>query len=121
MDDFAFPQEADDIVHIRVVGETENVVVGEAGLLLCRQVLGQIGDDIAGDLHSGRRPGIAGGKLRIDTGGMIHKIGIKAGGSDLILVQVTGELVNQSAHHLQVPQFLSTCKGVKREQQKSRI
>ena len=88
---------------------------------ICRQVLGQIGDDIAGDLHSGRRPGIAGGKLRIDTGGMIHKIGIKAGGSDLILVQVTGELVNQSAHHLQVPQFLSTCKGVKREQQKSSI
>lgn len=34
MDDFAFPQEADDIVHIRVVGETENVIVGEAGLLL---------------------------------------------------------------------------------------
>lgn len=34
VDNFALPQEADDVVHIRVVGETENVVVGESGLLL---------------------------------------------------------------------------------------
>ena len=35
MDDFALTQEADDVVDIRIVGEAENVVVGESGLLLC--------------------------------------------------------------------------------------
>ena len=53
--------------------------------------------------------------MGIDAGGMIHKIGIKAGGPDLVLIQIAGELVNQGAHHLQVAQFLSTCRGDKRE------
>ena len=35
MDNFTFAQEADDIVDIRIIGEAENVVVGESGLLFC--------------------------------------------------------------------------------------
>ena len=35
MDDFPLPQEADHVVDIRVVGQAEDVVVGEAGFLLC--------------------------------------------------------------------------------------
>ncbi len=35
VDNFPLPQEADHIVHVRVVGQAENVVVGKAGLLLC--------------------------------------------------------------------------------------
>jgi hypothetical protein len=35
VDDFAFAQELDDVVHVRVVAEAENIVVGHAGLLLC--------------------------------------------------------------------------------------
>ena len=35
MDDLPSPQEADDVVHVRVVAETEDVVVGDPGLLFC--------------------------------------------------------------------------------------
>lgn len=86
MDDFTLPQETDHVAHVGVVGQAEDVVVSEAGFLLGRHVLGQIGDDVSGDLHGGRGPGIAGRELGIDAGGMIHKVGIKAGGSDLLLV-----------------------------------
>ena len=34
MDNFALAQETDDVVDIRVIGEAENVVIGESGLLL---------------------------------------------------------------------------------------
>lgn len=114
MDDFPLPQEADHIAHVGVVGQTEDVIIGEAGFLLCRHVFGQIGDDVSGDLHGGGGPGIAGSELGIDAGGMVHKVGIKAGGSDLILAQVAGELMDQGAHHLQVSQFLCTYQGGKR-------
>ena len=34
VDDFPFPQEADHVVHIRIVRQAQDVVVGKAGLLL---------------------------------------------------------------------------------------
>jgi hypothetical protein len=34
MDDLPFPQETDHIVHIRVVGQAQNIIIGEAGFLL---------------------------------------------------------------------------------------
>lgn len=35
VDDFPSTQEFDDVVDIRVIGKPQNVVVGDAGLLLC--------------------------------------------------------------------------------------
>ena len=35
MDDLPLPQEADHVVHIRVITETQDIVIGEAGFLLC--------------------------------------------------------------------------------------
>lgn len=35
VDDLPLPQKADDVVHVRVVGQAEDVVIGQAGLLLC--------------------------------------------------------------------------------------
>ena len=39
VDDFPLSQETDDIVDVRVVGKAEDIVVGEAGFLLCRHIL----------------------------------------------------------------------------------
>ncbi len=39
VDDLPLPQEADHVVHIRVVRETEDVVIGDAGFLLCCNVI----------------------------------------------------------------------------------
>lgn len=118
MDNLALAQEADHIIDVRIVGQTEDVVISEAGFLLCRQVLSKIGDDVPGDLHGGGGPGISRGKLGIYSSGVIHKIGVEPRGFNLFLTQVTGKLVNQGSYHLQVPQFLSTYQGGKKYQQK---
>jgi hypothetical protein len=83
------------------------------------QILSQVGDDIAGNLHGGGGPGIAGGELRIDAGRVIHKVGVKPGGPNLLLRQISGQLMDKGAHHLQVAQFLCSYKGVKMYQFKT--
>lgn len=78
---------------------------------ICGKILSEVRDGIAGDLHGGGRPGAAGGKLREHTGGVIHKIGVEAGGFDLLLGQIPGQLMDQRADHLQMPQFLRADRG----------
>ena len=73
---------------------------------ICCQVLGKVCDGVAGDLHGGGGPGVAGGKLGEYAGGVVHEIGIKAGGLDLLLRQIPGQLMNNGAHHFQMSQFL---------------
>lgn len=118
MDNFPFPQEADNVTYIWIVGQAQDIIISEAGFLLCCHILSQIGNNISSDLHGRGRPGITGGELRIYAGGMVHKIGVKTGGSDLLLTQVTGELVDQSSNHFQVTQFFCTYQGGKKYQQK---
>ena len=72
---FAFPQELDDIIDIGIIRESENVIIGGAGLLLCGQILCQIGDGVALGLEGCSRPRDTGGRLRINTGCMIDKVG----------------------------------------------
>ena len=38
MDDLPFPQELDHIVHIRIIGKTQNIIVGGACLLLWERI-----------------------------------------------------------------------------------
>lgn len=51
MHDLPRAEEADDVVHIRIVRQAQNVVIRRAGLLLGRKVLAQIADGVAHDLH----------------------------------------------------------------------
>ena len=104
-------EEADDVVHIRIVRQAQNVVIRHARLLFRSQVLCEVRDGVAGDLHGGGGPGIAGGELWEHAGSVIHKIGVETGGLDLLLGQVSSQLVNQRADHLQMPQFLCTDVG----------
>ena len=99
-------QELDDVIDIRVIGKTENVVIRYAGLLFCCKVLSQIGDGIAGDLHCCGGPGVAGGKLREYTGGVVHEVRVKPGGSDLLLGQISGQLMDQCTYYFQMSQLL---------------
>ena len=112
MHDLPGAQELDDVVDVRVVAEPQDVVVGDAGLLLRRQVLGQIGDQVALDRHGRRVPREAGGCGGIDTGGVIHKVGVEAGGLDVLLRQIAGQLVDDGADHLQMPQLLRAQRSI---------
>lgn len=46
MHDFSRTEKLDDFVYIGVVGEPQNVVVGRAGFLLCREVFNKVCDRV---------------------------------------------------------------------------
>ena len=70
------------------------------GCTICRQILGQVGDNVARNLHGGGGPGVAGGKLGIDAGGVVYKIRVESGRFNLLLIQVARKLMNQRPDHL---------------------
>lgn len=70
-----------------------------------RQVFRQIGHRVAGDGDSGGVPGTAGGGGGVDTGGVIHEIGRKAGFPNLTVAELPGQLVDDGADHFQMPQL----------------
>lgn len=114
MDDLPLPEETDDVIYIGVVGQPQNVVVGEPGLLLGSQVLGQVGDDIAGGLNRAGAPGEAGSGGGVDAGGVVHEVGGERGVIPHLLIgEIPGQLVDDGCHHLHVSQLLGTYKGVK--------
>ena len=106
VDNLPFPQELDGVPHIRVVGETENVVVGHSGLLFCAQVLVQICNGVPCDGKGVGIEGGSGGCRGIHSSGVIHKVVVKSGGFDLFWRHIAGELIHNGAHHFQMPQFL---------------
>ena len=113
MDDFPFPQELDDIIYIRIIGQPQDVVIGHAGFLLRAQIFCQICHRVPFDLHHSRivyRPGCRGG---IDTCGVIHKIGSKGRILDLGILQIPCQLMHDGSHHLQMAQFFCTDMGNK--------
>ena len=105
------PEELDYVVHIRVVAEPENVVVGGSGLLLRRQIFSQVGDGVSLHRHGRRRPGEARCSSGIDAHSVIHKVRGKGAVFHLALLQVSGQLVDNGPYHLQVAQFLRTNVG----------
>lgn len=118
VDDLPLPQEADDIVYVGIVAETQDVIVGDPGLLFRGKVLGEVGNYVAGGLHAPRAPGKAGGGGGVDAGGMVHEVGGEGGVvAHLLVAQVPGELMDQGSHHLHVAQLLGAYKGVKMEPQ----
>lgn len=112
VDDLTLSQEADRIADFRVFDHTEDVLIGGAGFLLCRQVLEQIRDGIALGLEFTGVEGNAAGCLRPDTGSVVDIVGSEAGGLDLLRSQVSGQLMDDGGHDLQMGQFLRTCIGI---------
>lgn len=111
--DLPLSQEADDVVDVRVVGQPQDVVIGEPGLLLGGQILGQISDDVAGGLNRPGAPGEPGGGGGVDAGGVIYKIGSKGGiFLNILIGEVPGQLVDDGRHHFHMAQFFCTYKGV---------
>ena len=73
MDDLTLAQEADHVVHIRIVAQAQDVVIRYARLLLGGHILDQICHRVAGDRHCRGGPRRAGRGLRIDARGMVDK------------------------------------------------
>ena len=97
--DFSFPQKTDGVSHVRIVAETEDVVVGGAGFLLRRHVLRQVGDGIPLGLERRGGEGHPCGRDGVDARGVIHKIGVESPLLDLLYGEVAGELVHDGTNH----------------------
>lgn len=98
VDDLTFSQETDGIADLRVFDYTEDIVVGGAGFLFCRQVLKQICDRISLGLEFTGIERHTACRLRPDTGGVVDIVGAEAGGLDLFRGQIPGQLVDDGCH-----------------------
>ena len=99
MNHFPFTQELDHIIHIRIVGQPKDIVVGHPGFLLGSQVFRQIGHGIALDLHGECVPGSTGSGSGVDPGGMIHKIRRESAVLNLTVLQIPGQLMDDGPDH----------------------
>ena len=106
MHDLTHPQETDRICHLRILYDTQDIVVGQAGFLLCRHILVEVGDSIPGALELAGTEWLSAGGLRPDGEGVVNIIFVKAGGLDLLRCQILGKLVDDGCHDLQVAELL---------------
>ena len=79
------------------------------------QILRQVSDRVAFYLHGGGIPGESGCSGGVDARRMVHEVGRKGRILNLRILQISGQLVNNGADHLKMPQFLGTYKRVKME------
>ena len=70
------------------------------------QVLCEVRDGVARDLHGARRPRVTRGELRENACRVVDKIGLESSLLDLLLGQIARKLVNDRADHLEMPQLL---------------
>lgn len=108
VNDLPFPQEFDDIVDIRIVAESQNVVVSDPGFLFGSQILSQICHRITLDLHGRSGIGETCGSGREDPDGVIHKVLLQRRAFDILFLQISCQLMNDRTDHFQMPQFLCT-------------
>ena len=108
MDDLALSEEADRVADIGIVGETKDIVVGRARLLLRSHILVQVGDDVALGLEISRSKWRSGGGDWVDAGGVIDEIGVESARLDLVDRKPFGQLVKDCGYHFNVCKFIGT-------------
>ena len=116
MHHFPLPQELDGVPHVGVVGKAENVVVGHPGFLFRAQVLMEVGNSVAGDGDGGGIKGHPRGCHRVHRCGVVHEVVVKPGSLNLFRGHPSGELVDDGAHHFQMPQFFCPYRRVTKAQ-----
>ena len=110
--DFALAKEFDRFAYIGIVHQAQNIVVGGSGFLLGGEVFHEVGDDIAHALQRRCGEGNACRTLRINTGRMVDKIGVKAGIFNLLGREVPRELVEDRCDHLNMRELLRAQRSI---------
>lgn len=70
------------------------------------QVLCEVRDGVARDLHGARRPRVTRGELRENARRVVDKVRLEPSLLDLLLGQIARKLVNDRADHLEMSQLL---------------
>ncbi len=106
MYNFTLSQEADGSAHVRVINQSQDIVIGGSGLLFGGHVFKQVSDNVPRGLE------LVGGErntarcLGPDAQGVIHIVFVKAASLDLLHGEVAGQLVDNGPYDLHVSQFL---------------
>ena len=111
MHDLALAEEFDHVVDVGVVGQTQDIVVGRARLLLGGEVLVKIGEDIALDadvLHIKRHARRGDG---VRAGGVIYEIRREWCSVDLLKREIFGKLMDYRRHHLEMRELFGAYVG----------
>ena len=72
---------------------------------ISRKIFRQIGNGVALDGHGRGIPGEACRRRWINPYGVVHEIGRKGRVTELIVLQIPGQLVDDGPDHFQVPQL----------------
>ncbi len=80
---------------------------------LCPQILAEICHGITLHLQHAGVVYAAGGRIGEHACGVIHEVGRKGAVLNLGILQIPGQLMDDGAHHLQMPQLFCTGRGVR--------
>ena len=110
MNNFSFAKEFDGVTNVGVVNKAEQIVIGHSCFLFCRQILVQIGENVAldADISGSKRCSACG--LRINSRGMVDKIGVKARFFDFLGGEIARELIQDRCNHFEMGEFFCTYK-----------
>ena len=100
MDNFPLPQEFDRIIHIGIITDPQDVVIGRPGFLFRSQIFSQISDRISLDLHGRRTPGHSRSRCRVHASRMINKVRCECGVFHLRTLHIPRQLMNNRSDHL---------------------
>ena len=106
MDDLPLAQELYDVVYVWIVAEPQDVVIGRARLLLCRHVLGKVGDHVA--LH-GHGCGVP---RKARSRRWVYAIRVESSLLDLVDAHRARQLVHDGAYHLEVAELFRAQRSI---------
>ena len=108
MYDLPFPQKAQGILYAGVIGEIQQMIIGNTSLLLCRHIFCQIGNGIIFCLNITGSPGNTVGVGIKQSQTVLNKLGFITGFDQLFLGGFIGQLIGKGGDDLQMSQFFGT-------------
>ena len=112
MDYFPLPQELYDVVYVWIVAEPQDVVIGRARLLLCRHVLGKVGDHVALHGHGCGVPRKARSRRWVYARRVVYEIRVESSLLDLVDAHRARQLVHDGAYHLEVAELFRAQRSI---------
>lgn len=112
MHNFSLPQELYGVAHVGVVAQQKNIVIGNARLLLCCQILVEVCYGVTGGLERCRIKRNTVGIHRVNSGRVVGKVRRKAAGLDFLNGKIARKLVHNGAYHFHMPKFLGAQRSI---------
>ena len=106
MHDLALAKVLDGVSDVGVIHQAQNVVVGGSRLLLCCQVLVEVGDDVSLDGDGAHGVREACGRCGVNSRGVVDEIRGEGAAFNFAFAEPLCQLIENGRHHLQMRQFL---------------